>query len=265
MPEHPWLQVGVVAAGAVLYGIIWLATRRLPGLAKVLGRALPLLVIVPATIYLGIYLPMQDDDGPSATPRTGTSAAKRGPPPATEAQPRSRDDAPGSPAPQPRSKAEAVEREAQARGAPTPPPPPGEWDLVPVFYGTDRARSDAPKRIAYASDRGRRLELGRAMVTVPRVHQVPKIERPFAVRVPYTQIVLYEQAEDPKLHFTISEIRALSQADFLALVRARIGASFAFKDQAVVFVHGYNTGFDNALYRTAQIAYDLKYDGATFL
>jgi esterase/lipase superfamily enzyme len=33
----------------------------------------------------------------------------------------------------------------------------------------------------------------------------------------------------------------------------------------VVFVHGYNTEFDYALYRTAQMAYDLKYDGAALL
>ena len=38
-----------------------------------------------------------------------------------------------------------------------------------------------------------------------------------------------------------------------------------FQDQALVFVHGYNNGFDDALFRTAQIAYDLKYDGAPFL
>jgi esterase/lipase superfamily enzyme len=33
----------------------------------------------------------------------------------------------------------------------------------------------------------------------------------------------------------------------------------------VVFVHGYNTSFDYALFRTAQMAYDLKFDGASFL
>ena len=32
-----------------------------------------------------------------------------------------------------------------------------------------------------------------------------------------------------------------------------------------MFVHGYNTDFDYALYRTAQMAYDLKFDGAAFL
>ena len=156
--------------------------------------------------------------------------------------------------------------------APGGGPPPGvpaaaegEWDVVPVFYGTDRARKDDAKRIVYTSERARRLELGRALVTVPKAHQVPKIERPFAIRVPYFQVTIYEQAEDPKQHFTIRELKALSRDEFLALVRERVGGSRAFKDQAVVFVHGYNTAFDYALYRTAQMAYDLKFDGAAFL
>ena len=38
-----------------------------------------------------------------------------------------------------------------------------------------------------------------------------------------------------------------------------------YKDHALVFVHGFNTTFDNALFRTAQIAYDLKFDGAPFV
>jgi esterase/lipase superfamily enzyme len=83
--------------------------------------------------------------------------------------------------------------------------------------------------------------------------------------VPYFQITIYEQAEDPKQHFTIRELKVLSEAEFLALARERVGGSSSFKDQAVVFVHGYNTGFDYALYRTAQMAYDLKFDGAAFM
>ena len=152
------------------------------------------------------------------------------------------------------------------------PPPPatsaaskGDWDVVPVFYGTDRLRKDGPKRATYGSERARRLELGRALVTVPAVHRVPTIERPFAVRVPYFQIVLHEQAEDPKRHFTIKELKPLSRDEFLMLARERIAASRAFKDQALLFVHGFNTAFEHALYRTAQLAYDLRFDGAAFL
>ena len=150
----------------------------------------------------------------------------------------------------------------QRRSVAPEPAPPADWDVVPVFYGTDRMRKQQEKRFAYTGDRARRLELGRALVTVPKSHQVPNIERPFAIRVPYTNITLYEQAEDPKQHFTVQELKSLTREEFIALARARISAGNAFKDQAVVFVHGYNTEFDYALYRTAQMAYDLKYDGA---
>ena len=137
--------------------------------------------------------------------------------------------------------------------------------MVPVFYGTDRARQDQPKRLLYTSERARRLELGHALVTVPKTHQVPNIERPFAIRIPYFQVTIYEGAEDPKNHFTIKELSVLSREQFIAKARERVSGSRSFKDQAVVFVHGYNNSFDYALYRTAQMAYDLKFDGAAFL
>ncbi len=139
------------------------------------------------------------------------------------------------------------------------------WQVVPVFFGTDREQQPNPDRLAYGSDRGRRLELGRALVTVPKSHDVPQIERPWALRVPYFDITIYEEDEDPEKHFTIEEIKALTKDQFLALARERLAASSRFKDHAIVFVHGYNTAFDHAVYRTAQISYDLKFDGAAFL
>jgi esterase/lipase superfamily enzyme len=78
-------------------------------------------------------------------------------------------------------------------------------------------------------------------------------------------VTIYEQKEDPKQHFTIKEIKALTKEQLLALVKERLKPAQRFKDQALVFVHGFNTSFDNALYRTAQIAYDIEFDGATFL
>jgi len=165
---------------------------------------------------------------------------------------------------------------AASEDAARPPPPAAtpeggpaaqseKWDVVPVFYGTDRAEEANPKRLSYGSDRGHRLQLGRALVTVPKLHEVPQIERPWALRIPYFNVTIYEEAEDPNKHFTMQEIKKLTKDDLLKMVRARLAASSRFKDQALVFVHGYNTAFDNAIYRTAQIAYDLKFDGAPFL
>ena len=139
------------------------------------------------------------------------------------------------------------------------------WDVVPVFYGTDRSREGQATRVAYGSDRARRLELGRALITVPKVHEVPNIERPWVYRLPFTQIVLYSEAEDPKRHFTMKEVRPLTKEEFLRLVRERLNPSRNYKDHALIFVHGFNTSFEHALYRTAQISYDIKFDGAPFL
>jgi esterase/lipase superfamily enzyme len=159
-----------------------------------------------------------------------------------------------------------VDAPAPAPSAPAEPPvlrasiP--QWDVVPVFFGTDR-KSD-PSTV-YGPERARRLDLGRALVTVPKAHQVPNIERPWVYRLPFTQIVLRSEAEDPKHHFTLKEVRTLTKEEFLRLVRERLGASHSYKDHALVFVHGFNTSFENALYRTAQIAYDIKFDGAPFV
>lgn len=163
---------------------------------------------------------------------------------------------------------EVVEEEQPAGGSPPPPPPPPaasaeQWDVVPVFYGTDRARVDTPTRIDYGDARGRRLELGQALVTVPKSHTEPQIERPWSFRIPFTGIEI-GQSEDPKDHFTMKEISALSEADFLARVGARLSASSRYEKHALVFVHGFNTTFDFAVYRTAQMSYDLKFDGAAF-
>ena len=199
--------------------------------------------------------------------------AKRLKSPSPRAAPGARPPAAASPPPTPAAPPPVATSPTPAPGAAPPPMRNGTgargasepWDVVPVFYGTDRNREAQEKRISYGSNRARRLELGRALVTVPKVHEVPNIERPWVYRLPFTQIVLYSEAEDPKRHFTLKEVRPLSRDEFLRLVRERLTPSSYYKDHALVFVHGFNTSFEHALYRTAQIAYDIKFDGAPFL
>ncbi|MFA5898406.1 MAG: alpha/beta hydrolase [Hyphomicrobium sp.] len=168
-----------------------------------------------------------------------------------------------------RAAAEAPPPAAAARssdpvgGAAAPANP--DWQVVPVYWGTDRAVQPNAQRLAFGSDRARKLQLGMAQITVPKVHEVPNVERPWVVRIPYFDVTIYAESEDPKRHFTVEEIKALTKEELLAQVKARLKSSTIYKDQALVFVHGYNTSFDNALYRTAQIAYDLDFDGAPFL
>ncbi len=184
--------------------------------------------------------------------------------------------------PRPADEAPPPTAEAPGEGATAPPPPPSPapaspppagaaatvdqtYDVVPVFFGTDRTVEPDPKRLKYGSERGHQLQLGRAMITVPTAHKVPNIERPWVVEIPYFKVKIYEEAEDTAKHFTLQEISALSKEQMLALVKERLAKSASFKDHALVFVHGFNTSFDDALYRTAQISYDLKFDGAPFV
>lgn len=188
-----------------------------------------------------------DRDPPSAGAFPPPAAAPAPPPPAAGAP----DDPAGGSGPPPTA-------------APASVPDP-DWQIVPVYWGTDRAVQPNAERLAFGSDRARRLETGLAEVTVPKVHEVPNVERPWVVKIPYFDVTLYAEKEDPKKHFTLKSIKAMTREELLAQIKARLAASKDYKDQALVFVHGYNTSFDNALYRTAQIAYDLDFDGAPFL
>lgn len=187
------------------------------------------------------------------------SAAPRAAPP----PPAAVDEAPRPPAAAAEPPPEG--RAADPMGGAGPPPANPDWQIVPVYWGTDRAVQPNAQRLAFGSDRARKLQLGMAQVTVPRAHEVPNVERPWVVKIPYFDVTLYAETEDPKKHFTVKEIKALTKEELLAQVKERLKSSTVFKDQALVFVHGYNTSFDNALYRTAQIAYDLDFDGAPFL
>jgi esterase/lipase superfamily enzyme len=134
---------------------------------------------------------------------------------------------------------------------------------VPVFYGTDRNRVKQEGRFGYANDRAKRLEMGRALVSVPLDHKVPNIERPRAWTIPYVGTFQLEK-EDPNRHFTVRELKSLSKTELLALVKQRLSDSRTFRNQSIVFIHGYNTSFDDSLFRTAQISYDLQFDGAAY-
>lgn len=165
-------------------------------------------------------------------------------------------------------KGRGLEEEEPPEAVAPPPPaadPNKKYTVVPVYYGTDRAIEPDNNRLQFGSDRGHKLILGRALITVPAAHKVPQIERPLEIEIPIVNWKIYTQKEDPEKHFTVEDISALTEGQLLALVKERLKASKIFKDHAFIFVHGFNTTFDNALYRTAQISYDLGFDGAPFV
>ncbi len=135
---------------------------------------------------------------------------------------------------------------------------------VPVFFGTDRKQEDdrfvsERKLASFSIEAGGKLVLGRAIVSIPKGgRQTGDVNRPEIFGLTYRK-------EDMSKDFTLISVEALTQDAFLADVRTQLGKSHTFKDQVMVFVHGYNVTFDDALFRAAQIAHDTDFDGATFV
>ena len=103
----------------------------------------------------------------------------------------------------------------------------------------------------YGGDRGE-LELGTCEVSIPKDHEVGEMESPSVLRL--------EFREDPERHVVLLGVEPESADEFYADLRSCVGRSAG--KEAFVFVHGYNVGFETAVRRTAQIAYDLKFEGA---
>jgi len=136
---------------------------------------------------------------------------------------------------------------------------------VNVFFGTNREKSEGPDRIQFSEVSTEALVLGRATVTVPRAFRKKgEIPRP-AWRDLLS--LKWPTREDPSRHFAIPAggVTVYSSEDeFLAAAKQSMTEGGRFKDHVFVFVHGYNVSFDNALYRTAQIAYDLGTEDIPF-
>jgi esterase/lipase superfamily enzyme len=65
--------------------------------------------------------------------------------------------------------------------------------------------------------------------------------------------------EDPVRHILVHSIQVFSEGDFVD--RARGTLRDAAKKEVLIFVHGYLTGFHDAVVRAAQVAYDLHFEG----
>ena len=127
--------------------------------------------------------------------------------------------------------------------------------VVPVYYGTDRAVTgpvDAPS--SYGPDRGA-FAVGVAEVSIPDDHRMGRIERP--------SIWKLEFREDPNKHVMLWGLRPMTADEFRAHAKGALARSA--KKEVLLFVHGYNVTFEEAVMRTAQIAYDLHFEGVPFV
>jgi esterase/lipase superfamily enzyme len=119
-----------------------------------------------------------------------------------------------------------------------------------VFFATDRQRApgDGPFTSGRAPDG--ELTFGRCEVSIPHNHELGSLESPSLVRL--------ELRYDPTKHVALLTTAVMSRQELFTSLAERLQPDSA---NAMIFVHGYNVSFDNAVRRTAQLAYDLQYEG----
>jgi esterase/lipase superfamily enzyme len=131
---------------------------------------------------------------------------------------------------------------------------------VRVFYGTNRAptRESKPAQF-YGAARGD-LQYGSLDVTIPRIHQEAQLEtQPRWVEYTFAA----DQAAMRAQYVLLDKVTPLEKSEFVRQLHQQISES-RFKD-VFIFVHGYNNTFEDAARRTAQMAYDLDFDGTPML
>ena len=122
---------------------------------------------------------------------------------------------------------------------------------LPIYFGTDRNyTSSEDLNKAFGVERSK-LKYGVVDVSIPHDHRVGEVETP--------SIWKFEFSEDPSKHVMLHEITLLEKQKFFKKLADDIQKSE--KKSTFLFVHGYNTSFSEAAKRTAQISYDLKFDG----
>jgi esterase/lipase superfamily enzyme len=107
-----------------------------------------------------------------------------------------------------------------------------------------------PER-TYGPQRGT-LQMGNCQVSIPKRHQVGEVERP--------SVFKFEFVEDPRKHVVLLSVDRQPEDRFFADLKTRVDGSR--RKEAFVFIHGYNVTFAAAARRTAQLAHDLRFDGA---
>ncbi|WP_051056086.1 alpha/beta hydrolase [Cylindrospermum stagnale] len=132
---------------------------------------------------------------------------------------------------------------------------------IPVFFATDRKQKDktSPKKL-YGGKRNQTgdLEFGLATVSIPHDHRMGNLERP--------KLWTFERSEDPTRHVMLLDVKTFGQDKFLTDLRESLKKlKKSDAPDLLVFIHGYNTSFKDAVRRTAQITYDLKFPGQAIL
>jgi esterase/lipase superfamily enzyme len=129
--------------------------------------------------------------------------------------------------------------------------------LIPVYYATSRARTGhAPPNGVFGGDREHGpLHYGVATISIPPGHRPGELERPGRI------LFIIHRSEDPAKHVVIARLDTLDADGWLRRVQRNVDSTQ--EKEILVYVHGYNVPFDDAMRRAGQLGYDLGYENGT--
>ncbi len=125
-------------------------------------------------------------------------------------------------------------------------------DKVDMLVATTRAAGDPSNPFADYAGRAKQLNYGTHTVSIPPHHIPGNIEWPDQV------------PPDPTRHFMTTDRQLLGRNEFIADVRRR-ARSGPEAGKVLIFVHGYNMRYQEAVYWMAQITHDSGFAGTPIL
>jgi esterase/lipase superfamily enzyme len=132
-----------------------------------------------------------------------------------------------------------------------------------IYYATNRKRTGSKEPINfYGGERADTpyVEYGRCEISIPANHKRGVMESPF---------LGLNFFKDDRQHIVLRSITPLSVESFFSTINAKINPgsekSRMGRGDLVIYIHGYNTTFENAAKRTAQIAFDYGFQGVPLM
>ncbi|WP_158278089.1 alpha/beta hydrolase [Caulobacter endophyticus] len=136
------------------------------------------------------------------------------------------------------------------------PPPADPFVHTRIHFATDRkSHPDKTTGVGFGAERGDKLVLGECEVSFPLDRRPGELPRPTIWKL--------EFKPDPKKHVMLQKVVTQAEQVFYDGIKAKLDETKG--REAFVFIHGYNVSFESAALRTAQLALDLKFDGAPIL
>jgi esterase/lipase superfamily enzyme len=124
-----------------------------------------------------------------------------------------------------------------------------------IYYATDRKLMGA----GFGEQRDLELRFGKAVVNIPKAHRLGKIELPMTFAVLGAKV--YQQEIDTRRHFSVMSDETMTREALAPTIKRQRQTPRS----ALLFIHGYNSTFLEALYRSAQLVWDLNFTGVPFL